>query len=243
MVESEIPRMSDDEIAAAYAWSSGRTSQQVRANMITSLDGGAALEGRAGGMGSADDQRVLTILRDLSDVVLVGAGTIRAEGYGGIRLNAERLERRRRWGLGVQPPLAVVTARGLAADTPIFVDTPVPPLVITTADGARRMKDVAATVIIAGDASIEPDVMLAALADRDMSRVLCEGGPSLLGRLAAADRLDELCLTASPMLLGGRPLTLLAGTELSAPVRWKLETVLRSESFLFTRHVRPAVGE
>ena len=149
-----------------------------------------------------DDQRVLAILRDLADVVLVGAGTIRAEGYGGIRLTADRLERRRRWGLGGQPPLAVMTARGFDSDAAIFTDTPVPPLVFTTAAGAERMKDVAATVIVAGDESVDLDVMLADLGDRGLNRILCEGGPGLLGRLVAADRLDELCLTGSPDSVG-----------------------------------------
>ena len=234
----DIPLMSDDEVAQVYAWRPGRSSQQVRANMISSLDGGVALDGRAGGLGSADDQRVLSILRDLADVVLVGAGTVRAEGYGGIHLGSDRLERRRRWGLGGQPPLAVVTARGMDADAAIFTDTPVPPIVVTTAAGAERMKDVAATVIVAGETSVDLDVMLNALGDRGLNRVLCEGGPGLLGHLVAADRLDELCLTGSPMLLGGSPLTLLSGAELATPIRWQLEGVLRSESYLFTRYVR-----
>ena len=236
--EWNIPLMTDDDLALAYAWSTDSSSRQVRANMISSLDGGVAVDGRAGGLGSADDQRVLAILRDLADVILVGAGTIRAEGYGGMHLTPDRIQRRRRWGLGAQPPLAVVTARGLEPDAGIFTDTPVPPLVITTASGAQRMSGVAATVIVAGESSVDLDLMFAALTDRGLNRILCEGGPGLLGRLVAADRLDELCLTGSPMLLGGKPLTLLSGVDLPAPTRWTLEGVLRSGSHLFTRHVR-----
>src|SRR3954471_6070939 len=88
----------DDDLAAAYAWPAGVAGRAVRrANMVAPIDGGTAVDGTTAGLGSAADQRLFAVLRDLADVLLVGAGTIRAEGYGGIRLDAERLGRRRRW--------------------------------------------------------------------------------------------------------------------------------------------------
>src|SRR3954451_16319297 len=104
----------DDDLAAAYAWPAEVARRPVlRANMVASIDGGTAVDGKTAGLGSDADQRVFAVMRDLADVLLVGAGTIRAEGYGGIRLGGDRLARRRRWGLGSPPPVAVVTGRGL----------------------------------------------------------------------------------------------------------------------------------
>src|ERR1700709_1226569 len=65
-----------------------------------SIDGGLAIDGKSAGLGSDGDQRIFAILRDLADVLLVGAGTIRAEGYGGIRLDPARRARRLRGGTG-----------------------------------------------------------------------------------------------------------------------------------------------
>ena len=118
--------------------------------MIASLDGGATVDGRSGGLGNAADQHLFALLRDLADVILVGSGTVRAEQYGGIRLDPERRARRTRWGrTAAPPPIAVVTGRGLDADLPLFTDTetpadrrsppgPPPTRIPPTADGADR---------------------------------------------------------------------------------------------------------
>ena len=54
----------------------------VRLNMISSVDGSTALDGRSGGLGGPADRKVFAALRSLADVVLVAAGTVRAENYG-----------------------------------------------------------------------------------------------------------------------------------------------------------------
>ncbi|MFY9886807.1 MAG: dihydrofolate reductase family protein, partial [Streptosporangiaceae bacterium] len=61
--------------------SSPPASRHLRANMVASADGAASLAGRSGGLSGAGDRMVFTVLRSLSDLVLVGAGTARAERY------------------------------------------------------------------------------------------------------------------------------------------------------------------
>ena len=70
------------ELASFYA----DPPEGVRANMIFSADGAAAFGGRAGPLSCPTDQQLLKILRGFADVVLVGAGTARAENYGPVRL-------------------------------------------------------------------------------------------------------------------------------------------------------------
>lgn len=232
----------DDALAAAYAWPAQAASRPVvRANMVTSLDGAISVDGRSAGLGSDGDQRIFDILRDLADVLLVGAGTIRAEGYGGIHVDAARLQRRQRWGLGAAPRVAVVTGGGLAADLGIFTDSETPPLVITTTAGAERMSGYPATIVAAGTDTVDLSEMLTAMADLGLHRVLCEGGPRLLGRLIHAQLLDELCLTSSPQTVGGPPTPMLGEVQLDQRVRWDLATLHLEDGNLFSRYRRAAL--
>lgn len=230
----------DDDLALAYAWP-GRvgTDPVLRANMVMSIDAGVTVDGRSAGLGSAADQRLFAVLRDLADVLLVGAGTIRAEGYGGIRPGADRLARRRRWGLGDPPRVAVVTGRGLAKDLTLFTDTDAAPIVLTTTQGARLMADFPASVIDVGDDTVDLARMVSALADLGLHRIHCEGGPGLLGRLIAAELVDELCLTTAPMMLGTGAGALLGGVELAGAAKWRLESLHVDGDQLFSHYRRP----
>jgi riboflavin biosynthesis pyrimidine reductase len=229
----------DDALAAAYAWPTEATDRtMIRANMVAAIDAVATLDGRSAGLGSVADQRLLTVLRDLADLILVGAGTIRAEGYGGIRLSRDRLSRRGRWGLAGSPPIAVVTEQGLNPDLGLFTDNEVRPIVITSTSGASRMESVAATVVEAGADSVDLALMVQALSDRGFRRIHCEGGPSLLGSLLRAGLLAELCLTTSPTTVGAGPATLLGGVRLPDPVRWNLKTLHVDGSHLYSRYAR-----
>ncbi len=102
--------LTEDELIAAYEVAD-RSVPRLRANFVTSLDGAVTLEGLSGGLSSKDDQNMLGRLRMLTDVVMVGAGTLRAEGYGGLRLGAKRRTWRVEHDLAENPPLAVVSAR------------------------------------------------------------------------------------------------------------------------------------
>lgn len=51
----------------------------VRANMVTSADGAATIRGRSSGLSGDADRSLFALLRTLCDVILVGAGTVRAD--------------------------------------------------------------------------------------------------------------------------------------------------------------------
>ncbi len=227
----------DDELAARYAWPEPVLRPTVRANMIGSLDGGSTLDGRSGGLGNEADRRLFAVLRDLADVVLVGAGTVRTEGYRGIRLDDARRARRVRWGRPAQPPpIAVVTRRGLPADLGFFTDVDTPPIVITTESGAAAAP--AGTRVIAAPG---PDVDLAAalrtLGAWGLPRVHCEGGPAILGALLAGGLVDDLCLTLAPRLLGPDATPLIDGPA-PDPRPWALADAWSAGDHLFTRYRR-----
>jgi riboflavin biosynthesis pyrimidine reductase len=198
----------------------------VRANMITTVDGAVTgADGVSGSIGTPADLRVFRVLRSLADVILVGAGTARVEGYGPARV-----------------PIAVVTAR-LEVDltSPLLAEAVHPTVLITTAStdpdrlaAARAVTD----VVVCGRDAVDLPAALAELGRRGHRDVLCEGGPSLLGSLVAADCLDELCMTTAPMLVGssdgptGRAVT---GPALPAPVRLRLGHLLEDEGTLLAR--------
>lgn len=182
----------------------------VLANMVAGLDGTAAVDGRVGALSHGADAELFRLLRTVADVVLVGAETVRREGYGPVRLPEQRRAERRSDGRSAVPPIAVVT-RSLALDwsAALFADGDGPrPLVITCggADAGRRAKAAEhAEVIVAGDDRVDLGLALAALGERGHQVVLTEGGPTLLGLLVDGGHLDELCLTLAPMM-GGDPL-------------------------------------
>ncbi len=205
--------------------------------MIMSLDGGSTVDGRTAALGNAADVHLFALLRDLAEVILVGSGTVKAERYGGIRYDSERANRRRRWGLpATPPPLAVVTNRGLDPRLPLFTDTVVPPIVVTTAEAAVTVP-AGVPVIVTGDDTVDLPAALADLAGRGLRRISCEGGPGLLGSLTALGLIDEYCLTLAPMMVGAGALPPLP-VPLASPIRWHLESARVDGDHLFTRYRR-----
>jgi riboflavin biosynthesis pyrimidine reductase len=204
-----------DALARLYAYPEPGGRPWLRANMIASADGAAALNGRSGGLSGASDRRVFSVLRSLADVILVGAGTARAERYRPVRLN--EAWPRLRVGRAPTPPLAVVTAGlNLDPDGPLLAAAPglARTIVLTTqAAPAERVAAAGrhADVIMAGREMVSPAEAVAALAERGHLRILVEGGPSLLGQFTADGLLDELSLTYSPMLAGGLAGRIIAG--------------------------------
>jgi len=214
--------ISDDELRAAYAVAD-HTMPHVRMNFVASADGSVTLGGRSGTLGGDTDRRLMQVLRAQSDVVLVGAGTVRAEGYA-----------------GVTPRLAIVSARlELAPDAPALAEAAVRPIVITAeaAPASRREElDAVADVIVCGAASVDLSLMVRELADRGMPQVLCEGGPHLFGSLLDADAVDELCLTLSPRIVGGSAGRIAQGAA-EADRRFGLRGVLHDdEGYVFLRY-------
>lgn len=217
-----------------------RSGPWVRFNFVSSLDGAATYEGRSGTLGDEVDQRVFLLLRRLADVLLVGAGTIRAEGYGGHLLSPESQAWRTGHGMSAHPPVAVVSGSlDLDPDSEFFTAAPVRPIVLTSAASPaarRRALEPVAEVVDAGTTQVEPALMVKALASRGFEQIHSEGGPTLFGSFQAAGLVDELCLTLSPLLAGG------AAKRISGQVpgqwlqRLKLQQVLESGSMLLLRY-------
>lgn len=190
------------DLATAYAVPEAR---HVRVNFVSSADGAVTVAGKSGALGNDADRELFQLLRSLADVVLVGAGTVRAENYGGARSHNGT----------APPPIAVVTkSLTLQPTARIFTDTVVRPIVVTCgkapADRRTALADVA-DVVVAGDDDVDLQAALDALADRGLNKVLCEGGPRLFGALAQGGLVDELCLTLAPVLAGGDAGRIIAG--------------------------------
>jgi riboflavin biosynthesis pyrimidine reductase len=239
------PRQDDLDnatLAELYAYPEQRW---LRANMVTSADGAGSLDDRSAGLSSPADMRLFGMLRVLADVVLVGAGTARTEQYKPARRRPAFAELRAA-SVGADqplaPPIALVSARlDLDLEMPLFTDAPpdARTIVITCAasPGDRRAAAArVADVIVAGDATVDLAAALAALHERDLGRVLCEGGPHLLGDLTRAGLLDELCLTIGPVLAGPGATRIIAGAPFPAR-QMSLAHVLEEGGFLFCRYL------
>lgn len=212
----------------------------VLANMVGGIDGCAAVSGRVGALSEGVDAALFRSLRSVADVVLVGAETVRREGYGPVRLEPDLVERRRRRGQAEHPPVAVVTGRlDLDLSTALFTASTARPVIVTSADAppdavtaAREVAD----VVVEGGGRVDLGATLRWLrSDLGANIVLCEGGPSLLGQMAAAGLLDELCLTVAPVM-GGDPLPLAIAPPGAALSRFGLQHVVRDGDTLFLRY-------
>ena len=222
------------ELERLYAYPDGDKTW-VRTNFVSTLDGAAYDEsGKSGSLGGDVDTRVFALLRSLADVIIVGAGTARTEGYEPVRDEDVDAELRSRLGLAAVPPIAVVSRR---------LDIPQPlrgggQLLITTTDAP--MLDALSEdmdVLAFGDGVIDWPAAFAELANRGLTRVLCEGGPTLHGALLGQDLVDDLCLTIAPVLAAGAAPRIAHGPE---AVTHEMERahVVDADGVLLTRWVR-----
>ncbi|MGZ4791904.1 MAG: dihydrofolate reductase family protein [Ilumatobacteraceae bacterium] len=183
--------------------------------MVSSIDGSTVLDSNSRGLSSKADQEVLLTLRGLADVLIVGAATVRIEGYGPPRKPGQRV--------------GVVSRKGNVDSTSAL---------FTSGAGFLILPDDAPSTPIdsvrAGRGEVD---LAAALAQLDADFVQAEGGALLNGALAAADLIDELNLTLSPMLAGGTGPRVTSGpTQLAT--RMRLVHVLEDDGYLFTRYLR-----
>jgi riboflavin biosynthesis pyrimidine reductase len=227
----------------AYPDAAASASPWLRASMVASVDGAASLVGRSGGLSGDADRLVFSVLRSLADVILVGAGTARAEGYRPVR--DSEVWPALRAGRAPVPPIAVVTGKlDLSEDAPLLAGTGQARTIVLTTEAtpAARRAAVArrADVVVAGPDAVSPAAAVGALAARGYRRVLVEGGPGLLGQITAAGLLDEICVTVSPVLEGGH-----AGRIMAAPqdrpgvaTGLRLAHVLEDHGFLLCRYLR-----
>jgi 5-amino-6-(5-phosphoribosylamino)uracil reductase len=211
-------------------------------NFVSSADGAVTEQGHSEGLSDAADKRIFLLGRELADVILVGAGTVRAENYRGARTSADKQRRRSGEGRVPVPPIAVVsTSASLDPGAPLFSDTTVPPIVVTTAHAPAQRKhqltEAGADVVVAGAHRVEPARMLGELAQRGLYRVCCEGGPTLFGSLQAERLVDELRLTVSPLLTAGPAGRIVFGPTFTPPHQLRLASVLRSRDSLMLRYL------
>lgn len=230
--------LDDDQVAAAYPWPEGRW---VRAMMVTTLDGAANGPDALSGSISGDaDKAVFDAVRTLADVILVGAHTIRAERYGPVRAAAYPAQARASAGLAPAPLLVVVSLRlDLPWDLPLFSDSTQRPLVVCAGDPDAETLATArehAEVAVLDGPRVEPEALLTLLEERGLHRIVCEGGPTLLAQLVAADVVDEADITLSPVFAGTghSPQT----SALLDVARFRLAHVIVRDGFLMNRYLR-----
>jgi len=214
----------------------------VLVNMVASLDGAITIAERSGGLGGPADKAMFAALRGIADVVLVGAGTARAERYGPARPSEAIRAARRARGQHEVPQIALVT-RSLDLDlsTPLFTEAERPSIVITCASADPHRQAAAAEVaelVVAGDDAVDLPAALAALRTADAEVVTCEGGPTLNGDLIAADLIDEWALTAAPLLVGGDAGRGSRSRHPADPRAMRLDRLLESDHYLLERWVR-----
>lgn len=229
------------DLATAYAYPA-HAKQWLRASMVASVDGHAEADGTSAGLSGPADVAVLRTLRALADVVLVGAATVRAEGYGPAVVRDEFTAVRAAAGQTPVPAIAVVSASlDLDFDSPLYKAAVVPTITVTVADAPPdRIERARASgeVLLAGQRGrVDLPAAVEMLARGGRGKMLCEGGPKLLAAAIAAGCVDELCLSISPQLRAGAGPRILDGPDLSEPVSLQLHALLAQDGFLFARYL------
>lgn len=215
----------------------------LRMNFVASVDGAATEDGRSRGLQTPGDNTVFGVLRDLADVVLAGAGTVRTEAYAAISLSERRVRIRRDLGLAEYLPTAVVSrSLRLDPDAPLFTDAPARArtIVLTCRAGdpaVRAALEPIADVVVCGDHDVDLPAARRELEARGLTRILSEGGPTLFAQLARDGVVDELCLSVTPMLAGPGARRIVAGEMWSGdPIELRLAGLLEEDGALFCRY-------
>jgi riboflavin-specific deaminase-like protein len=211
----------------------------VFVNMIATVDGRAARDGRSATIGGEADLQLLLDLRASADAVLVGTGTLRAEGYDRLVRSEERRARRVAASLS-EDPLAVVVSR--RADVPWHVgcfQAGEQPVLVYTGLDAPDPPDVPAQVELVRLEVPGLTEVLADLRARGVRALLSEGGPTMHGALHAAGVVDELYLTIAPLITGDddEP-NIVEGGRLPEAVGLDLVSVRTEGSEVFLRYGR-----
>jgi riboflavin-specific deaminase-like protein len=209
-------------------------------NFATTLDGRAAISGRSGPIGSDADTEMLQRLRTRFDAVMIGAGTMRAERYGRM-VSDPQLRAYRERTLLTHDPLAVIVSNRfeLPWDATLFTDGG-GRVVIFTASEERPPKTETPVTVVRHPDGVELDRALEwLLAERGIRSVLCEGGPTLHGRLREGGLADELFLTIAPKVAGGEGPRVLEGALPEVEVL-DLVWLLEREGELYARYRLPS---
>jgi riboflavin biosynthesis pyrimidine reductase len=221
ILDSEHNRASEAVVAEHVGLPEHRPADRafVRLNMIASADGGSAVAGLSGGLGNRDDHAVFKALRDGADGVLVGLGTVVAEGY--------------------RPPessdlqiYVVADTPDIAGDAALFESGQA--VLVLPEDAGPVPGDV--PELRAGRAGmVDLGHVVAALAGKVL---VAEGGPTLAGALVSLGLIDEFFLTVAPRVVAGGSGRVVHGPD-ADPSVWQLSHgFVDDEGFLFLRYVR-----
>lgn len=226
----EVETFTDDALRDLLAYPENPSAPRLRANFIASIDGAVTLDGAGRKLGTPTDRRVFNRLREVADVIVVGATTAASKPYADLRLHADAQAWRIAHSLPSVLRLVVVSSRGVI---PAHLLTgAVPPIVLVSASAtssARRALDASGAVVCEmGDGQIASAAIRQALGELGLTRVLVEGGPTLFSHLVAGDGIDELCLTTSPMMVAG-PARRIAATPEHIELRMRRKDVLLGE--------------
>lgn len=191
----------------------------LRLNFVQTVDGSVTgADGVSKSINNDADGRVFQALRRLCDVIVVGAGTVREEGY---RPNPR--------------PLVVVTRSGQVP--PTLREGDLGRVYVATGAAADHLDEtrelLGERVLVLGEQ--EPDLarLRDVLVERGFGDLLCEGGPHLAHDLLAAGLVDELCWSQVPRLVGGFGKRITAGEPID--VRVELAGLLESDGTLLAR--------
>jgi riboflavin biosynthesis pyrimidine reductase len=214
---AHLSDLSDTELAEAYA---PLAEPWLRVNFVSTLDGAAqGDDGSSRSINNAVDKRVFDSLRRQADCLVVGAGTLRDEGYDVPAL-----------------PLVVVSRSGEVPET--LREAPAGRILMATTASAKGLSESRALlgddqVLVLGEDEVDLVALKDRLAERGWVDQLSEGGPGLFAAMLEAGVVDELCLTTVPRLIGGDHTRITAGADLDVSLR--PHTLLEQEGTLLGR--------
>lgn len=194
----------------------------VAVNFAVTVDGRATIGGASGPIGSEADTEMLARLRTRFDAVMIGAGTMRVERYGGI----DRL-------------MVLVSGRlDLPWDAPLFTETKGRVLIFTSSE-AEPPETATGVRVVRHEGAVDLAAALRHLREEyEVRALLCEGGPHLHSQLWGAGLVDELFLTTAPRMTGAEAPRILEGEELPAVTELDLAWLLEHDGELFARYRR-----
>jgi riboflavin-specific deaminase-like protein len=205
-------------------------------NFAATVDGRAAISGRSGPIGSRADTEILQRLRTRADAVMIGAGTMRAERYGRMVPDPDYRAWRERVGLAHDPLGVIVSNRlELPWDAPLFTDGGGRCVIFTASEQQPPPTETPVTCICHPGGVDLAEALTYLRRERGIRSILCEGGPTLHGRLREEGFADELFLTVAPKLAGGDAPRILEGA-LADVDQLELVWLLESNGELFCRY-------
>jgi len=210
----------------------------VMLNMISTLDGATAIDGRSSSIGGPDDSKMFKAIRAVPDVILVGAGTVTAEDYRPVVLDEERRSARSDKAMSEAPTLAIVSGRlSIDPDARVFGDPDHKTLIITSTEAnPSKLALIGDAADVAILPSLDPETILNHLGAARI--VLVEGGPSLNGQFVAAGLVDEVNLTIASKIGSGDSRRIIHGLAAEPPLDMTIDRVLQGEEELFLRYLR-----